>query len=398
MAPAAKLREQLATASGAARAQLAVELCEREPLLGSRIGPVRDAITEAGAALDGAPRDDGAAELEARVLLRLASLKLVELDWNAADQALTAAGERVGREGPWMYLSALRACRVAIRRGDRATALATLTRAGEHIDRVADHADPRWRHVLAELALGIGECAVHDEPGDPAPFEPLRDLTRELQQTPSAAWTTAVDALFAAHQLLATDALARGDAGRAADHLRHVVKLAHEHDSPRDEVEARLARAAALAARGDLAGGEEAERVIQIARDRALEHGLDDLHVGALIAQAGLMSQRGKTAGALDRALEVARIGQAGGDLRRYVAAVGLMATLYANHGDHPSAYRTIAESYHALRAIHGDAVKPLFTPLLETLRDRLGPTRFATLVDDVNRARALAESTARPA
>ena len=65
---------------------------------------------------------------------------------------------------------------------------------------------------------------------------------------------------------------------------------------------------------------------------------------------------------------------------------------------DTPSAYRTIAESYHALRAIHGDAVKPLFTPLLETLRDRLGPTRFATLVDDVNRARALAESTARPA
>jgi hypothetical protein len=110
------------------------------------------------------------------------------------------------------------------------------------------------------------------------------------------------------------------------------------------------------------------------------------------------MSLRGKTAGALERALEIARIGEAGGDVRRYVAAVGLMSQIYQNHGDFPSAYRTIAESYHALRSLHGDQVKPLFTPLLETLRDRIGPDRFTTLVDDVNRARRLAESLAHPA
>lgn len=385
MAEIGTLRNRLAAASGPERARLAVELCEREPLMGHRAEVIRAAIREAGAALDAAPDR----ELEARVLLRLASVKMVELDWDGADQALAAAGDRVDRQGPWMYLGAARSCRVAVRRGAHDAATATLTGAARHVDTIADHADPRWRRVVVEIALGIAECAIHEAPGDPAPFDTLIELARELRHEPQA-WA---DALFTARQLLATDSLARSDAGRAADHLREVVKLAHDHDSPADEVEARLARAAALSARGDRAGGEEAERVIQVARDRALERGLEDLHVATLIAQAGLMSQRGKTAGALERCLEIARVGQAGGDLRRYVAAVGLMSQIYQNHGDFPSAYRTIADSYHALRSAQGDAVKPLFTPLLETLRDRVGADRFQTLVDDVNRARALAES-----
>ncbi len=132
--------------------------------------------------------------------------------------------------------------------------------------------------------------------------------------------------------------------------------------------------------------------MIQIARDRALEHGLTDLHVAALIGQAGLMSQRGKTAGALDRCIEVARLGADGGNLGRYVAAVGLMSQIYQNHGDFPSAYRTIAESYHALRAVQGDVVKPMFERLLEPLRDRMGRDRFAKMIDDVSRARRLAD------
>ena len=393
MATTGQLRALITAASAAPdRARLAVELCEREPLLGHRSEVIRAAIRDAGVALDAAPDR----ELEARVLLRLASVKLVELDWDGADQALTAAGERVDHQGPWMYLSAARACRVAIRRGDRGAATATLTAAAGHVDQVADAADPRWRHVAAEIAIGIAECAVHEQPGDPAPFDPVRELVDELRHHADTAWPTAVDALFTAHQLLATDALARGDAGRAADHLRPVVRIAHDHGSPADEIEGRLARAAALAGRGDQAGAEEAERVIQVARDRALEHDLQDLHVGALIAQAGLMSMRGKTQGALDRCLEIARIGEKGGDLRRYVAAVGLMSQIYQNHGDFPSAYRTIAESYHALRSVQGDTVKPLFTPLLETLRDRIGADRFTALVDDVNRARQLAEAAQR--
>ena len=151
-------------------------------------------------------------------------------------------------------------------------------------------------------------------------------------------------------------------------------------------------RADALAARGDQAGTEEADRVIQIARDRALEHGLTDLHVAALIGQAGLMSQRGKTAGALDRCIEVARIGADGGNLGRYVAAVGLMSQIYQNHGDYPSAYRTIAESYHALRQVQGDGVRPMFERLVESLRDRMGRDRFSKMIDDVSRARRLAD------
>lgn len=377
------LRAQFAAADPTARPALAVAIAEQEPLLGHREAVVRTALHEAGAALDG--RDDRV--LEARVLLRLAALKMAELDWDAADQALTAAGDRLGREGALMFLVAARACRVALRRGDHEVAGATLRQAAEHVAGIAEPADPIWRRVLVELALGVAEVAVNGDPGDSAPFDAIKDLVDELRGDP--AWTEAV---FTARQLLATDALARGDAATAANQLREVVKIAQEHASPADEIEARLARAAALQGRGDLAGLEEAERVVQIARDRALEAGLPDLHVAALIGQAGLMSARGKTAGALERCIEIARSGVANGNLGRYIAAVGLMSTIYQNHGDFPSAYRTIAESYHALREVQGDTVKPMFTPLLETLRDRMGGARFAKMIDDVGRARRLAD------
>lgn len=396
------LRAQIAAVEPHRRAALAVDLAESEPLLGHRAGVIRDAIRAAGEALDAAVPDtaDGAdpggsrpdggpslAELQARLLLRLAAVKMSELDWDASDQALHSAGERLGREGPLMLVIAARACRVALRRGDHAIAGATLRRAAAHVSEIADARDARWQRALTEMTIGIAEVAIHDDPGDPAPFDALRELVDELRHDPRA-----VDAVFTARQLLATDALARGDAAAAASQLREVVKIAQEHKSPADEIEARIARAAALTGRGDPAGAEEADRVVQIARDRALEHGLTDLHVAALIAQAGLMSQRGKTAGALDRCIEIARSAAAGGDLGRYVAAVGLMSQIYQNHGDFPSAYRTIAESYHSLREVQGEQCKPMFAPLLETLRDRMGNERFAKMIDDVGRARRLAD------
>jgi|GEM_PF-2123467 len=381
------LRAQLASADPAERGVIAVAIAEQEPLLGHRVEAVRAALHAAGAAIDG----QGDPTLEARLLLRLASVKMVELDWEAADQALSSAGDRLGREGALMFVVAARACRVALRRGDHEVAGATLRLAATHVAQIADPKDPTWRTALVELTLGVGEVAVNQEPGDPEPFDALRELVDELRR--DEAWT---DAVFTARQLIATDALARGDAPTAANTLRDVVKTAQEHGSPADEVEARLARAAALSGRGDLAGAEEADRVVQIARDRALEHGLTDLHVAALIGQAGLMSQRGKTAGALDRCIEVAKIGVSGGNLGRYLAAVGLMSTIYQNHGDFPSAYRTIAESYHALREVQGETVKPMFTPLLDTLRDRMGGERFAKMIDDVSRARRLADELTR--
>lgn len=377
------LRQEIAAVEPSSRAAAAVERIESWPIFGHRMGVVRDAIHVAAAEVERA----GTPELEARLLLRLAAVQMAELDWDAADRTLASAGDRLGREGPLMFLVAARSCRVALRRGDHAIAGATLRQAAAHVARLADRDDPRWRRVLVELTLGIGEVAVNDEPGDPAPFDALRELVDELRAEP--AW---IDAVYTARQLLATDALARGDAATAAKELREVVRAAQDHGSPADEIEARLARAAALSGRGDRAGMEEAEVVVQIARDRALEHGLPDLHVAALIAQAGLMSQRGKTAGALDRCIEIARSGAAEGNLGRYIAAVGLMATIYQNHGDFPSAYRTIAESYHALREVQGETVKPMFTPLLETLRDRMGNERFAKMIDDVSRARRLAD------
>lgn len=380
------LRAQLTDADPAVRAEAAVRLAEGEPLLGHRVERVRAAIHAAGPHVEAA-RD---AALEARLLFRLAAVKLVETDWAAADAVLSAAGERIGRDGPLMFAIAARSCRVGIRRGERAVAGPTLVGAASHVAALADPRDPMWQRALAEVTLGLAEDAIHDEPGDSAPFDNLKDLVDELRSGGTdPGW---IDTVYTARQLLATDALGRGDAATAANHLREVVRVAHEHGSPADEIEARIARASALSARGDLAGGEEADRVIQIAVDRALEHGLTDLHVAALIGQAGLMSQRGRTAGALDRCLEVARIAAGGGNLGRYVAAVGLMAQIYQNHGDYPSAYRTIAESYHALRQVQGDAVKPMFERLLEPLRDRMGRDRFHKMIDDVSRARRLAD------
>ncbi|MBK9035013.1 MAG: hypothetical protein IPL61_27745 [Myxococcales bacterium] len=377
------LRAQLAAADPAARATAAVRLAEDDPLLGHRAAVVRANIHAAGPLVE--PVEDPA--LEARLLLRLASIKMIELDWTAADSVLSSAGERIERTGPLMFAIAARSCRVGIRRGDRAVAGPTLRGAAGVVAAQADARDPLWQQALAEITLGIAEDVLHDEPGDPAPFDELRALVDELRHEPR--W---VDTVFTARQVLATDALARGDAATAANQLREIVRIATEHASPADEIEARIARAAALAARGDLAGAEEADRVIQIARDRALEHGLTDLHVAALIGQAGLMSQRNKTAGALDRCIEVARIGAAGGDLGRYVAAVGLMSQIYQNHGDYPSAYRTIAESYHALRQVQGDGVRPMFERLIESLRDHMGRARFTKMIDDVSRARRLAD------
>jgi len=378
-----QLRAGLADGAPSVRAELAVRLAEETPIFGNHLEPVRALIHEAGPLVEAA----GDATLEARLLFRLAAIKLAELDWAATDAVLSSAGERIGREGPLMFAIAARSCRVGIRRAARATAGDTLRAAAQHVARIADPKQWPWQLALAEITVGLAEDAVHDEPGDPTPFDNLRDLVDQLRHDPR--W---VDTVFTARQLLATDALARGDAAGAANHLREVVKAAHDHGAPADEIEARIARAAALAARGDQAGAEEADRVIQIARDRALEHGLTDLHVAALIGQAGLMSQRGKTAGALDRCIEVARLGADGGNLGRYVAAVGLMSQIYQNHGDFPSAYRTIAESYHALRAVQGDVVKPMFERLLEPLRDRMGRDRFAKMIDDVSRARRLAD------
>jgi hypothetical protein len=359
-------------------ARAAVERAEAEPLLAHRTAPVRALVDAAAPLLDAVESP----ELRARLMLRLAEVKLVETDWDAADRALEAAGRHAG-EGPWKLLAALRSCRVAIRRGpaQRAEAAQLLAATVQQLPQMGSGLSSQ--RVLAELALAIAEVEIHADQPDPAAFESLDEL---------AASAPFVDTAFTARQLLATYALGNGDAAAAQRALRALVKLAADAGSAADEVEARLAFASALLAGGD---ARQAAHHAQVAVDRALEHGLTELHAAALLAQAGILSAGGKTAGALDRVIELAREAAARQDVRAYVAAVGIMAELYANARDYVSAFRTIVESHHALASASGTDVAAMFRPLLVRLRERAGEARFTQIAADVDLANRLAADLA---
>ena len=374
----ADLRAQLARLATPAAA---VELAELEPILPHRLDPTRDAFAAAASQLD-APDVDP--RLRARLMLRLATLKLVETDLEGADQALVAAGRHAPDARALRFLAGARACRITLRRGNRVEAGAMLVETASALPALDDATEPTWREVTCEVILGIAEVALGDEPVAVDGFAPLVELVAELDADPRR-----VEVAFAGHQLLAAAALARGES--AAPHLRALVALARAHASPADEIEARVTLASVLAAAGEPIGLEEAARTVQIARDRALEHGLTALHRATLLAQAGVLAAHGKTAGALDRTLELARAAQRDGDVAGYVAAVGVMAELYARAGDHVSAFRTIVEANAALGAALGTNVGPLFREHLARLRERVGAERLDRIAADVDRANRLA-------
>jgi tetratricopeptide (TPR) repeat protein len=368
-------------------ARALLERAEREPLLGNRVAPVQAAIDAAAVALD----EIDAPELRARLLLRLAQVKLAETDFDGADAALHAVAEHVPDHAALRFLTGVRACRVALRRGpkERETARGMLLASAARIPQLAV-TDPIWQRVTSEIVLGAAEVGIHDEPVDMRAFEALRALVDELTRDPAE-----LDLVFTGTQLIAAYALALGDGPRALAAFRALVKMARAIDAPADEIEARLALAGVLVELGDPIGLEEAAHHVQHARDRALEHGLASLHQAALIAQAGVMSRQGKTAGAVDRMLELARSAAADQDVPRYVAAVAMMAELYARGGDAVSAYRTIVESHRALADATGSDATPLFRPLLAALRDRVGAERLRQIAADVARANELADQLA---
>lgn len=366
-----------------AAATAAVEHAEREPLLGHRIAPVRAAIDAAAPLLETA-----APQLRARLMLRLASVKLAEQDYEGADQALEAVGRHVPDDTTLRFLAGVRSCRVAIRRDAEARKVArdTLLSVAARLD-AFDTNTPAWDGVTTEVALAIAELALHDDEPDPSAFEPIGEIIAGLTGNPRH-----TDTAFAGQQLVAAFALQTADPERASRALRAVVQLAKDAASPRDEIEARLALASALVATDSAIALDEAIRTVQIARDRALEHQLDELQQAALVAQAGVLSAAGKTAGAIDRVLELARLAVAKQDVPQYVGAVAIMAELYAKTGDHVSAFRTIAESHRALaEATNGDPT-PLFRPLLARLRDRIGADRLDRIAREVELANRLAE------
>jgi len=363
-----------------------VEQAETEPILGNRMGAVRVTIDAAAQALDTVD----APELRARVMLRLAQLKMAENDYDAADRALEAVGRHVPDHAALRFLTGIRACRVALRRGpkQRAEAGQILVTAATRVPQF-DDGDPIWQRVSIELALAIAELAVHDDAPDEAAFAALRELVEAFADD-----RTQIDTVFLGRQLLATFALGRGELEAAARSLRAVLKLAHDVDSPADEIEARLTLAAVLVELGGV-GKDEAVRHIDKAKAIATQHGLKSLEQASLLAQAGLLAESGKTAAALDRVLELARGAAADKDLPRYIAAVAIMAELYARRGDHVSAFRTIAEASHALSTATGQDAAHLFREPLARLRDRIGEARLGQIAEDVAKANQLSEALA---
>ena len=370
-----------------AAALAAVERAEREPLLGHRIAPVRAAIDAAAALLDRVP----VPALRARVMLRLASVKLAEQDYEGADQALEAAGRHVPDNVELRFLAGVRACRVALRRGaePRRVARETLLAVAERLD-AFETTGPVWDAVTIEVALAIAELALHDEEPDPTAFEPIAAITIRFATDPHH-----VDVVFAGDQLVAAFAIQTADPERAARALRNAVRSAKAVGSARDEIESRIALASILAAVGTPIALEEATRTAQLARERALEHQLADLAGATLIAQAGVLAANGKTATAIDRVLELAELAVANRDVRQYVAAVAIMAELYAKTGDYVSAFRTIAESHRALADATKSDSTEYFRPLLARLRDQIGPERLDKIAADVAKANELAAQIA---
>jgi hypothetical protein len=367
-------------------AEAAVERAEHEPLFGHRIAEVRAAIDAAAPILD----RDPVPVLRARLLLRLATVLMTAQDYEGADQALEAVGRHVPDDATLRFLTGVRACRIAIRRGASARELAaeTLMNVAARLDAFETNA-PEWDVVTTEVALAIAELALHDDEPDPTAFEPIAAIVEGLTGDPRH-----TEIAFAGHQLVAAFAIQTADPERAARSLRSAVQLAKP--SPADEVESRVALASVLVALDTPIAIEEATRTIQIARDRALEHQLDELHRATLIAQAGVLSAAGKTAGAIDRVLELARAAVAKHDVAQYVAAVGIMAELYAKTGDHVSAFRTIAESHRALAEATGNdtaqGLIAVFRPLLARLRDRIGSERLDKIAAEVAIANRLAD------
>ncbi len=361
---------------------------------------VTAAAAQAAAALDASISTDVTSlergELTAVVLYRLAEAKLFGGDPRAAEQALQAIGPATTDESPWRFAAGVRACRVALRRGQRELAQGALIRAAQTLpprnpfDEVnaatlgsADHA---WRCVVIELGIAIAELEIQQQYPDGAALDALRALlaapTIHEQQ----------DQVFTMRQLLTAAAFGDGDGNTAAILLRANIKLAHAVASVEDEVEARLALIGVLVEQGQPVHLAEATRHAQQARDAALTIMAmrPELHMASLVAQAGVFERSGRRAGALDRCIEVAAHAANHGDAMQYVAAVGMMAEMYARTGDIASAFRTLAESNHALSQATGSAAAPLFRPYLQRLQQQVGIERLRKVAADVQAANEL--------
>jgi len=379
----AALIECVANARGSGGEPLAlalalIDLAEAEPLLGHRQAIVRSLLTEAAALLD----TGGRPALEGRVLLRLAQVKLSETDLEGTAQLAKRARDRFGDDDRWRVLDCqVLLARTAIRRDDLTGATTMLTELGAGADDRDEAETVDARRAVAHLVLGWAELAI--EQRDYAEADKRLDVL--------AAGLEGDDELgeqrFACQQTRAAVALAQGLLERGCHALREIVAIAKRTGSVEDELEMRIALAGTLTERDDLISREEAERHLQITRDSAQEHGLDSLHMAALIGQAGVFAKKGQTHAALDRCIEIANSAVAKQDLPRYGAAVALMSQIYEQKGDLASAYRTFADANARLRETLGDVSKEVIRPHLAAFADRIGREKFQEIAELVNRA-----------
>jgi hypothetical protein len=375
----ASLRERVEQTRGVGGEPLAValvELAEAEPLLGHRQKAVRALLEQAAKVLDPL----GLRVLEGRVLLRLATVKLSERDLEGSEQLATRARERLASDDPWRVVEcAAVLARAAIRRSDLAAAERLLVDVAR--DDSSDPEVPTARRAVAAVALAYSEIALEQRN--------YADVDQRLAVLASGIDGAAdlIEQRYECHQMRAAVALARGLLDKACHELREVVELAKAAGSVEDELESRIALAGALVERSDPAGREEAEKHLQITRDKAQEQGFESLHMAALVGQAGVLAKRGKTQAALDRCIEIANAAVAKHDLPRYAGAVALMSQIYEQKGDLASAYRTFAEANAALREQIGDAAKDVIRPHLAAFADRIGRDKFQEIAERVTRA-----------
>jgi hypothetical protein len=351
-----------------------IDLAECEPILGRRQAAVRRLLEEAAALVDKL----GRAPLEGRILLRLAYVKLADGDLEGTEQLAVRARERLAGDRYRAIEASIVLARATLRRGELADAERAL---GEiALDAQPDTA-PSAARAGVLLALAFAELAVEQHE-----YSIARDRVRVVLDAVRDD-EAFVEVAFTARQMMTLVDLALGNPTQACAEMRETVALAKRLEAFDDEIEARLGLAGVLGERGDPIGLDEAEKHLQIARDRALERGLDSLYMASLVAQAGLLARKGQTRAALDRCIEIAQVAMTKQDLPRYGAAVALMAQIYEQKGDLASAYRTYAEAHASLRETLGDRAKEVIVPHMNAFADRIGRSKFAEIAQRVNDA-----------
>jgi tetratricopeptide (TPR) repeat protein len=369
--------DELRAAGGEPLALALIDLAEAEPVLGHRHAAVRAPLEQAAALIDALGRGD----LEGRILLRLASVKLADADLEGTEQLCARARERLlaaGDDDRAIEAGALLA-RASIRRDAFDDAEARIRTFTEQLN---EPTTLPARRTAAMLALTWSELSLARKLWVEA-AERLDVLLAEPRDDPDEL----ADVEYAALQGRSFAALSVGDVHRACHALRQAVVIAKRAGGLEDELESRIALAGALVTRGDPTALDEAERYLQIARDESAQAGLESIRAAALVGQAGLLAKLGKTHAAMARCVELAELAATQRDLPRYAAAVALMSQLYEQKGDLASAYRTFAEANAELRNMLGDGATDVIRPHVAAFADRIGFEKFAEIAERVNKA-----------